>query len=277
MSQTSPASPVGGSGVFQSRMLNFLAGQRPSVQEERGNRRIEAAYALTTECAAILSPSDLLIARERITLTKEIRIGSDTKNFFLKYLQLREYNKSAKDALWFVKVVFVHGSKRGLPYKSLQTVSQRAKDSIHGQSLAAALADTDINTRLRAEIKPRIATLVESMYAFDRKQTHESISYNAQLAQTLLKDMNFVYPVRRTGSDRATRKTLIRFRQQEIKDGIKSDRYRHPIIQEAINIIWFRDYDDVGVVNRGDSSLMPISVIALTLTVVVISLPDFDS
>ena len=63
------------------------------------------------------------------------------------------------------------------------------------------LADTILSARLRAETKPRIATLVESMYVFDKSQTRESISHNTKLAQTLLTNMNFVYPVRRTRSD----------------------------------------------------------------------------
>jgi hypothetical protein len=94
----------------------------------------------------------------------------------------------------------------------------------------------------------------------------------------LLTDMNFEYSVCRIRSERATRKTLIRFRQQEVKDGGKRrDRYRHPIIQEAINISWFRDKGGVGVLMHGRSSLMSISVIALTLTVVMISLCDLMS
>jgi Domain of unknown function (DUF6532) len=50
--------------------------------------------------------------------------------------------------------------------------------------------------------------------------------------------------------------------------------YRHPIIQQAINICWFRDKNDVGVVKHEHFSPMPISAIALTLTVVIIPLTD---
>jgi len=45
-------------------------------------------------------------------------------------------------------------------------------------------------------MKPKFATLVEIMYNFKTSQAHASISYNARRAQELLRDLNFVYPVR---------------------------------------------------------------------------------
>ena len=50
--------------------------------------------------------------------------------------------------------------------------------------------------RLRAELKPKFATLVEYMYNFNTSQARASIIYNAIRAQELLRDMNFIYPVR---------------------------------------------------------------------------------
>ncbi|KAH9016281.1 hypothetical protein EDB84DRAFT_742826 [Lactarius hengduanensis] len=95
-------------------------------------------------------------------------------------------------------------------------------------------------------MKPRLATLVETMYHFKTSQAHASISYNAGRAQELLRNLNFIYPEPRTGRD----------------------LYRHPIIQRAIDTTWFRNKDDVGVVNHEQFSPMPISIIAITLTVI---------
>ena len=45
-------------------------------------------------------------------------------------------------------------------------------------------------------MRPKVATLVEIMYNFKASQAHASISYNARRAQELLRDLNFIYPVR---------------------------------------------------------------------------------
>ena len=55
---------------------------------------------------------------------------------------------------------------------------------------------TNIDPRLFVEMKPKVATLVETLYHFDTSQAYASIRSNAKLAETLLKDLNFVYPVR---------------------------------------------------------------------------------
>ncbi len=44
--------------------------------------------------------------------------------------------------------------------------------------------------------------------------------------------------------------------------------YRHPIIQEVINITWFEDKDDIGVIFYEYFAPIPFEVIALAVTVV---------
>ncbi|KAI0288503.1 hypothetical protein B0F90DRAFT_1802638 [Multifurca ochricompacta] len=103
-------------------------------------------------------------------------------------------------------------------------------------------------------MKPKIVTLVEYIYGFNTSRAHKSISSNAKRAQMLLRDMNFVYPD-----------------SEDMGTGKRHNPYRHPIIQRAINITWFRSKDDVGVVFHERFSPMPISVIALALAVVMIN------
>lgn len=103
-------------------------------------------------------------------------------------------------------------------------------------------------------MKPKVASLVEFLYDFDTSQAHASISHNAKRAQELLRDMNFIYPEPRTGRN----------------------LYHHSIIQRAINITWFRNEDDIGVVDHEHFSPMPISVIALTLTVIECCLDEWS-
>jgi len=105
---------------------------------------------------------------------------------------------------------------------------------------------TSIRKQLGAKIKPKIATLVENMYDFKTSHASVSISHNSGSSQELLRDLKFIYPEPRTGRD----------------------LYRHPIIQRAIDTTWFRNKDDIGVVDHEHFSPMPISVIAITLTVI---------
>jgi hypothetical protein len=44
--------------------------------------------------------------------------------------------------------------------------------------------------------------------------------------------------------------------------------YQHPIIQKAINMTWFQDKDDDGIVFHEHFTPIPIQAIALALTVV---------
>ena len=66
---------------------------------------------------------------------------------------------------------------------------------------------TSIRKQLGAEMKPKVTTLVENLYNFRTGQAHSSISYNTTRAQVLLKDMNFVYPVRQRHTSRSSTMT----------------------------------------------------------------------
>ena len=69
MSWEMPAGPpLDASGVLTWKLLHFLAGQRPSAQQERGDGRLDKARELARENEDLISPTDLNIVRERITL-----------------------------------------------------------------------------------------------------------------------------------------------------------------------------------------------------------------
>lgn len=55
---------------------------------------------------------------------------------------------------------------------------------------------------------------------------------------------------------------------QERNSGSPLHQYRHPIIQKGINILWFKDKDDDGMTFQEHFSPIPISAVALVLTVV---------
>ena len=60
--------PLDASGVLTWRLLHFLAGQLPSAQEKRGEQRLDNARQLAREHERLISPSDMEIVKERITL-----------------------------------------------------------------------------------------------------------------------------------------------------------------------------------------------------------------
>jgi hypothetical protein len=117
-----PSGPtLDASGVLASRLLDFLASKRPSAQERLGDRRLDKARDLAQKNGDWISPSDLKIARDKVlqcvpspkeypsyvlspVSAAEIKAGLESKSGLSKFLQAREYRKSAKEALRFVKV-----------------------------------------------------------------------------------------------------------------------------------------------------------------------------
>jgi Domain of unknown function (DUF6532) len=119
---------------------------------------------------------------------------------------------------------------------------------------------------LTASIKRKITPYVTTMYRFIRGATPDSIGDNARRAEILLTEGNFIYAVCHSPSRFATSRIFTLSKQEDQNDGNRP--YSHPIIQRAINVSWFRDKNDVGIMNLGHFSPMPVSAIALILTAV---------
>jgi hypothetical protein len=116
------------SGVLEARVLEFLANTSPSAQVlvNRGDRRLDEARDVAR---VMTDPSDLEIARSKLlqcvlilqrvselcltfVSAAEISRGLESKSGFSKFLQAREYRKSAKEALRFARVwrITSHGN-----------------------------------------------------------------------------------------------------------------------------------------------------------------------
>lgn len=102
-----------------------------------------------------------------------------------------------------------------------------------------------VGPRFHAAIKEKITPLVERYYGFQTSKAAESLSHNIDLAQALKTDAAF------SNGD----------------DG-QALPYRHRIIQQAINIIWFNDRSSDGVVFSNVFNPMPYEAISLVLAVV---------
>ena len=64
---------------------------------------------------------------------------------------------------------------------------------------------------------------------------------------------------------------------QELSAGGKSHPYRHPVLQKAINLTWFRNKDDEGVFFHEHFSPLSVKAIALILAVVSVVFILYDS
>jgi hypothetical protein len=103
--------------------------------------------------------------------------------------------------------------------------------------------------RFFADMKMNIKHAVEFSYEFDTSQAPNSINHNESHAQALLTGTTFVY-------------------QESNFRGRPRYPYRHPIIQKVINVTWFNNRDDVGIVFHEYFTPIPFEVIALVLTVI---------
>ncbi|KAH9970467.1 hypothetical protein BJV74DRAFT_259576 [Russula compacta] len=99
-----------------------------------------------------------------------------------------------------------------------------------------------LGPRFRATVKDRITPLVERYYGFETSKAAESLSRNIERARALKTDGTFSY-----------------------SDEEPPLPYRHRIIQQAINVIWFNDRSSDGVIFSSVFNPMPYEAIALVL------------
>jgi Domain of unknown function (DUF6532) len=102
-----------------------------------------------------------------------------------------------------------------------------------------------IGPRFYATAKEKITPLVERYYGFQTSKAAESLGHNIELAKALKTDAAF-----------------------SNGDEEHALPYRHRIIQQGINIIWFNDRSSDGVVFSNVFNPMPYEAIALMLAVV---------
>jgi len=73
--------------------------------------------------------------------------------------------------------------------------------AVQNRMLTKILIDSEASVetcrRLGTELKPKCTTLVEYMYNFNTSQAPASVMHNARRTRELLRDLNFIYPVRR--------------------------------------------------------------------------------
>jgi len=124
-----------------------------------------------------------------------------------------------------------------------------AKAGVHPNQVLQDGKFPDRSMRFFHDMKMKVMHHVESLYGFDTSRAPGVISRNAAHAQALLTAMAFIYREPNFG-------------------GTPYNPYRHPIIQKAINIIWFQNKDSDGIIFHELFTPVPIPAIALALTVI---------
>jgi hypothetical protein len=121
---------------------------------------------------------------------------------------------------------------------------------------------------LLSEMKTKITHHVQSLYGFDISTAIDSIEHNARLARALLTNTTFLYRVCENVHgihDNSLSPVCI---QEPNIGGTPQHQFRHPIIQKAINIMWFQDKDGDGIVFHEYLTSFSLQAIALVFTVV---------
>ncbi|KAF8871401.1 hypothetical protein BD779DRAFT_1381304, partial [Infundibulicybe gibba] len=106
------------------------------------------------------------------------------------------------------------------------------------------------NSQLHGEAKTKIALLVPPIYGFRSRHSRKIIVANRNLAEALKYQKAFVYKA--LGNETTPNRGL----------------YQNPIIQEAVNILWFQNKHDEGIEFSGMFDPVPIEAIAFVLMAV---------
>jgi Domain of unknown function (DUF6532) len=116
--------------------------------------------------------------------------------------------------------------------------------SLFGQANDVTEQLSTVGSRFRADVKAKITPLVERFYQFETGEATASMNRNTERARDLKTDLAFI-------------------------NGENGLPYRHPIIQQAINVIWFGDRCSEGIMFSNEFSPMPYEAVALVLTAVI--------
>ncbi|KAI0296105.1 hypothetical protein B0F90DRAFT_1820121 [Multifurca ochricompacta] len=267
---------------------------RPSAQVKKGDRFLDQARNLRDKWKDLIPSGDLVTLQNRITLASEMRVGLDSKSGLSKISHARTYRKYTLETLRIVKatsdrardanVIIINDETQEEQRQRIVGVAETIYRSFFGykdpfptpeqesiwvksvwamacvktgteMSLSTDLAEklnlqlAKAGPRFRDDIKKRVTPLVERHYKFVTNKSPESFNENAELSRRLKTDAYF----------------------SDTTEGKLGLPYRHPIIQQVINIVWFNDRSGDGVVFSNNFNPMPYETIALVLTVIKVS------
>jgi len=269
-----------------------MASILPSVQARRGDENLERARSLREQFEEVI-PSDAMDSlQNRITMTNEMRVGLDSKRGLSKWSHARVYRKHAEETFHLVKTT--SDRARDAEFNGLQdeTYDEQLRRTIDAAeatyrcylsskdafptpelasnwvksvwpvactrtgtrlSLPDDLADklSAIGLRFLTDVKAKVTPLFIRFYGFETGGAAEILNHNIERARNLKTDTTFI-------------------------NGEHGLPYRHPIIQQCINVIWFGDHRGDGVRFRNEFSPMPYEAVALVLTAIECCLDEWS-
>jgi len=296
---------VASAGSLFSTLIDPVARQTPAANESRGDERLQEARKLAFEYESVIDVNGRAAIEDRITYAREIKLGLGSKWGLDKVMQARGYRRAATNALSFIKTLTDGAqipwrgddefhlatdrpghspSRLGIAdtptnrtltrvinvarplYRSylscrdaFPTANKKAEwaeivwceasirtGSYLGPSLKAEWFTVN-SMYFLADVRMKVRRAVEASYDFHASP--KSKRDNAARARQLLSDSAFIY------------------REHNSNENLEYP-YRHPIIQEAINILWFKNKDDDGMTFQEHFSPMPIRAMALVLAVI---------
>jgi hypothetical protein len=277
--------PPNAGAIVVTTILNAMARQLPSSQEKRGDDKLELTREITDKFKAVIAESDKRTIEDKIIYAREMKQVLDTKSGFSRLKHARGYRRACRDACRYAKSASERGRDEAqfhhqlddshgrvvLTARALYRCWLSCKNAFPSPDLKKEWANDVWNEACAKEaypdlfrqdeefvysslgflndIKVEIKHAVESLYGFDTSRAPDIISRNASRAQALLSNMTFIY-------------------QEPNIGGPPHYPYRHPIIQRVINLTWFEDKEDDGIVFHEYFAPIPFEVIALVLTVV---------
>ena len=122
-------------------------------------------------------------------------------------------------------------------------------------------------SQARGEAKTKTASLVEALYGFDSGRSKKAILENRKKAEELKSDKGFVFEVSFIIIIYFSF-NLINYQVLSDPEGKRKGIYKHPIIQKAVNAIWFQNKRDEGIIYPEHFKPISVPSIALILTAV---------
>jgi hypothetical protein len=135
-------------------------------------------------------------------------------------------------------------------------------------------------SQVRGEAKMKTASLVEALYGFDSGRSKKAVQENRRKAEELKKDKGFVFEVSVFLHYSSCIYYLLNLILYVWYQAISRDSdgkltrkgiYKHPIIQKAVNAMWFKNKRDEGILYPDLFKPISIHCIALILTAVSVS------
>jgi hypothetical protein len=159
----------------------------------------------------------------------------------------------------------------GAPLALTPDIAKIVSDTLLLGAILIAFQIKARGSQARGEIKDKTKPLVEGLYGFNSGHGRKAIAANRKLAEELKRERGFIYKVYVSFLLRMCFNCLIIKTisiNSETDEPERKGMYLHPIIQKAVNVMWFQNKRDEGVQFTEMFKPFPIPAIAFVLTAV---------